>query len=161
MQCSQLLLTMPHIHFRLHTALAPQAVMGALTDFGPGRADVWPNIDAAHFQVHGQGPDWADVTEGSSVAGGVWERSRYEWDAAAGRVSVVTADSSTWGPGSRWDYQLTPTGDGGTDVDVRVARIGRGLKGRLLGAVVGIVGTGRLRSDMEKVLSRVAAGNPA
>src|SRR6266702_3317711 len=54
---------MPHIRFRLHTPLQPDIVVGALTDFGPGRADVWPNIDAQHFQVHDQGPGWADVTE--------------------------------------------------------------------------------------------------
>ncbi len=149
---------MPHIRFRLHTPLQPDIVVGALTDFGPGRADVWPNIDAQHFQVHDQGPGWADVTEGSSIAGGVWERSRYEWDAAAGKLAVSTTDSNTWGPGSRWDYRLTPAPGGGTDVDVRVARLGKGLKGRLLGAVIGLVGARRLRSDMEQALARVAAG---
>jgi hypothetical protein len=148
---------MPHIHFQVHTELDPDAVLGALTDFGPGRAGVWPNIDAEHFRVHDQGPGWADVTEGSAVAGGIWERSRYEWDAAARTVSAITTESNTWGPGSRWDYRLTPAPDGGTDVDVRVARLGTGLRGRLLGAVVGLLGAGRLRSDMEKALARASA----
>src|SRR5690348_1105252 len=116
---------MPRVHFQLHTDLAPAAVLAALTDFGPSRADTWPNIDAAHLSLHDSGPGWADVTEGSSVAGGVWERSRYEW--TDGRLSAVTLDSNTWTPGSRWDYELRPATGGGTDVDVRVLRIGRGV----------------------------------
>jgi hypothetical protein len=145
---------MPRIHFQVHTALDPDAVLQTLTDFGPGRSEAWPNIDDAHFQLHGKGPGWAEVTEGSSVAGGVWERSRYEWDATARRVAVRTLESNTWAPGSGWDYELTPATGGGTDVDVRVVRVGRGLKGRLLGAAVGLIGSRRLRSDMEKALSR-------
>jgi hypothetical protein len=65
---------MPVVNFKLHSALAPKIVMTALTDFGPSRAEVWPNVDSAHFKVHDQVPGWADVTEGKWVAGGVWER---------------------------------------------------------------------------------------
>src|SRR5215831_217354 len=122
---------MARVHFRLYTDLEPAAVLAALTDFGPSRVDTWPNVDMAHLQVHDSGPGWADVTEGSSIAGGVWERSRYEW--SDGRVSAVTTASNTWAPGSRWDYTLTPGASGGTDVDVRVVRNGLGLKGRLIG----------------------------
>lgn len=147
---------MAEIHFRVETGLAPAEVLRVLTDFGEHRADAWPNIDSAHFQVHDLGPDRADVTEGSSVAGGVWERERYEWDAAAGRVSVVTTDSNTWGPGSRWDYELKPLAGGGTEVDVRVVRSGIGLKGKLLELVLGLAGTRRLRGDLESVLARAA-----
>src|SRR5690348_14606134 len=115
---------MPRVHFQLHTDLEPTAVLAALTDFGPTRAEMWPNIDEAHLSLHDSGPGWAEVTEGSSVAGGVWERLRYEW--TDGQVSAVTMDSNTWAPGSRWDYLLTPASGGGTDVDVRVVRVGRG-----------------------------------
>ena len=76
---------------------------------GPAR---WPNIDEAHFKVHEQGPDWAEVTEGNSMG---WERERYSWDAAAGTVAIDTLDSNLWGQGSGWRYQLRPAGDG-TDV---------------------------------------------
>jgi hypothetical protein len=86
---------MPVVNFKLHSTLAPDAVMAALTDFGPGRAEVWPNVDSAHFKVHDQGPGWADVTEGSSVAGGVWERERYSWDVASGTVAIETLPPPT------------------------------------------------------------------
>jgi hypothetical protein len=117
------------VHFKLQTTLAPQAVLAALTDFGPSRSDVWPNIDTAHFKVHDLGAGWAEVTEGSSVAGGVWERERYSWDAAGGTVAIETLDSNTWGPGSRWDYRLMPGAHGRTAIEVTVVRNGKGWKG--------------------------------
>jgi len=147
---------MAHIHFRLTTRLAPDGVIGALTDFGPRRAKVWPNIDDEHFKLHGSGPGWAEVTEGSSVAGGVWERERYSWDATKGTVSVETLDSNTWGPGSRWDYRIV-SAEGGADVDVNVTRLGKGWKGRLI--ELGLMAAGRrmLRSQMEQAMERSVA----
>jgi hypothetical protein len=145
---------MAQIHFHLETSMAPEAVLAVLTDFGPRRAKIWPNIDDQHFRVHGQGPGWADVTEGSSVVGGVWEREKYVWDAAAGHVAVETIDSNTWGPGSRWDYKLTPTAQGGTDIDVTIERHGKGWKGRLIELGLAVAGKRMLRSQMEQALAR-------
>jgi hypothetical protein len=150
------------IHFELHSALAPDAVLAALTDFGPKRAEAWPNIDKAHFKVHSQGPAWAEVTEGSSVAGGVWERERYSWDAAKRTVAIETLDSNTWGPGSRWDYRLMPGPAGGTTIAVSVIRKGKGFKGRALGVALSVAGAGMLRSQMAQALARISpAKGPA
>ena len=120
----------------INSTLPPADVLRVLTDFGPARAKAWPNVDAEHLQVHDSGPNWADVTEGVE---GNWERERYEWDAAAGTVSAVTTDASLWGPGSRWDYQLTPQAQG-TRVDITLQRFGKGLKGRVFGALLPLVG---------------------
>jgi hypothetical protein len=147
---------MAQIHFRLQTKLGPGEVLAALTDFGPRRAKVWPNIDEQHFKVHGQGPGWAEVTEGSSVAGGVWEREKYRWDATRGTISVETTDSNTWGPGSRWDYKITPASGGGSEVEVTVKRMGKGFKGRLIELGLLAAGAGMLRSQMEKAMERSA-----
>jgi hypothetical protein len=145
------------VHFKLQSPLAPEAVLAALTDFGPSRSKVWPNVDDAHFKVHGQGPGWAEVTEGSSVAGGVWERERYSWDVADRTVAIETLDSNTWGPGSRWDYRLTPGSDGGTLIEVTAVRNGKGSKGRLIGTALSIAGAGMLRTQMKRALDRVSA----
>ena len=144
---------MAHISFRLATRLAPDAVLTALTDFGPNRAKAWPNIDEQHFKLHGQGPGWAEVTEGSSVAGGVWEREKYTWDAAQGTVTIETLDSNTWGPGSRWDYKIAPAA-GGSEIDVSVTRLGKGFKGRLIELGLLAAGTRMLRSQMEQAMER-------
>ena len=150
--------TVPTVHFLVQTPLPPAAVLAALTDFSERRAKLWPNIDQQHYKLHAQGPGWAEVTEGNSVAGGIWERNRYEWDAAGGRLTIVTQESNTWAPGSRWDYQLRPAASGGTSIDVTAVRNGRGLKGGLVGTALSIFGTRKLRSDMEKVLAGVEHG---
>ena len=146
---------MTTVNFKLQSPLAPDAVLSALTDFGPSRSEVWPNVDSAHFKVHGQGPGWAEITEGSSVAGGVWERERYSWDAAARTVTIETLDSNVWGPGSRWDYRLTAGSGGGSTIDVTVVRNGKGWKGRLIGLALALAGPGMLRSQMKQALARV------
>jgi hypothetical protein len=144
------------VHCKLQSALAPEAVLAALTDFGPSRSNVWPNVDDAHFKVHGQGPGWAEVTEGSSIAGGVWERERYSWDVANRTVAVETLDSNTWGPGSRWDYRLNPGSSRGTLIEVTVVRNGKSWKGRLIGFALSIAGSGMLRTQMGRALDRVS-----
>ena len=146
------------VRFKLQSALPPEAVLAALTDFGPSRSRVWPNVDDAHFKVHGQGPGWAEVTEGNSLAGGVWERERYSWDAASGTVAIETLESNTWGPGSRWDYRLTPRSGGGTLVEVTVVRNGKGWKGRTIAIALSVAGAGMLRAQMKQALDRVSAG---
>ena len=92
---------MPSTHFTVHTSLSPSDVKTLFTDFGPDRSNRWPNIDEAHFQVHDQGPDWAEVTEGTSMG---WERERYSWDAAAVTVTIETLDSNVWSRGSSLTY---------------------------------------------------------
>ena len=86
---------MPTTRFTVHTSLTPSEVMTLLTDFGPDRASRWPNVDEAHFAVHDQGEDWAEVTEGNAMG---WERERYSWDPTAGTVTVDTLESNLWAP---------------------------------------------------------------
>ena len=145
---------MARIHFRIQTKMAPGAVIAALTDFGPERSNIWPNIDDEHFKLHSEGSGWAEVTEGSSVAGGVWEREKYSWDVAAGTVTVETLDSNTWGPGSRWDYKLIPTAQGGTNIEVTIKRLGKGWKGRLIELGLTVAGARMLSSQMKQALAR-------
>ena len=141
---------MPSTQFTVHTTLSQGDVMTLFTDFGADRARRWPNVDEAHFTVHDQGPDWAEVTEGNSLG---WERERYSWDAAAGTVTIETLDSNLWGPGSGWRYQLTPAGDG-TDVHVTLNRVGRSLKGKLVGVLIPVAGARMLGKQFQSVLRR-------
>jgi hypothetical protein len=140
--------------FTVHTTLSPSEVLALLTDFGPDRARSWPNIDDAHFAVHETGPDWAEVTEGTSMG---WERERYSWDAVAGTVEVRTLESNLWGPGSGWHYQLSPAG-GGTDVHVEVTRAPHSFVGRLVAALFPIAGARTLSRQLRSVLARAESG---
>lgn len=134
--------------FTVHTSLSPSQVMAVITDFGPDRSRWWPNVDAAHFTVHGQGPDWAEVTEGTGMG---WERERYAWDAASGVVTIDTLESNLWGPGSGWRYELVPAA-GGTDLRVSLTRKGNSLKGKVISVLIPVVGARTLGKQFESVL---------
>jgi hypothetical protein len=139
---------MPTVTTQVQSSLTPAEALRVLTDFGPSRADAWPGVDDEHLKIHDSGPDWADVTEGNSLG---WERERYSWDAAAGTVSAVTTDSNLWGDGSRWDYTITPR-EGGSLVEVRVQRNGKGIKGKLVGLLLVPLGKRAIGRSLARAL---------
>jgi hypothetical protein len=143
---------MPKVQIQVESPLSPKRVLEILTDFGPGRSKNWPGIDERHLTVHDRGPDWADVTEGNRIG---WERERYSWNVEAGTVSAETTDSNLWGPGSRWDYRVTPRPDGST-LTIDLQRNGKGAKGKVLGALVALVGARVIRAEFVRVLNRAA-----
>ena len=62
------------------TPLPPERVLEAARDFSKRRTEIFPAVRAEHFEIHEQGDDWADVTEGTPAGVGInWERCRYEW----------------------------------------------------------------------------------
>ena len=136
------------------TATADQYV-AALTDFGPGRAQVFGNSADEYLKVHDRGPDWADVTEGSS---GTWERLHYDWS-RRDRVVLTTTDSNAWGGDSGHTYTFTRRPDGTTDVTLVTVREGKNLKGKFLGLVLGSVGKSVLVNAFKASVKAVEARN--
>ncbi len=146
---------MPTFNFRQTTTATPEQFVAALTDFGPGRSELFENSADDYLEVHDKGPTEADVTEGS---GGIWERLHYEWS-DPNHIVLTTTDSNAWGDGPSHTYSLKRRADGRTDVDYTVVRQGKNLKGRFLGIVLGTVGKGRLESAFEKFLKAIEARN--
>lgn len=139
---------MPVIVTSVTSTLSPAEVMRILTDFGPSRAQAFAGVDESNLTVHEVGDTWADVTEGNKIG---WERERYDWDEQAGTISAVTTDSNLWGPGSRWDYRLTPQ-DGGTTVVIRLERHPKGVAGHLVAALMPLLGKGFITAGFRKAL---------
>ena len=146
---------MSTIHFKKTTTATPEQFIAGLTDFGPGRAELFGNSTDEYLKVHEKGSKYADVTEGSS---GIWERLRYDWSNPK-HVVLTTTDSNLWGGHSGHTYTLTQQPNGTTDVDVVVVRDGKNLKGRLLGAFLGIIGKGQLEKWFAKTLKAIEARN--
>ncbi|MFC7483712.1 hypothetical protein ACFQX7_31975 [Luedemannella flava] len=144
---------MPRVEFDVSSGVSPDRFLAALTDFSPKRAEIWPNIDAQHLKIHEVGANSADVTEGSSIAGGVWERNCYDWS-TPGTVRVETIESNAWRPGSFWLYHVKPT-DTGSHIHVTVDRRPASFKGRLIAVVLVIGGRRVLRRATEQVLQRL------
>jgi len=127
---------MSTIRFHQTTTATPEQFIAGLTDFGPGRAELFKNSADSYLKVHSQGPHDADVTEGS---GGVWERLHYDWS-DPNHVILTTTDSNLFGGASGHTYTLTPQPDGTTQVDVVLVREGKNLKGRVVAGVLGTIG---------------------
>ena len=64
------------IRFHETTTATLEQFVAGLTDFGPGRSQLFKNSADGYLKVHSLGAHEADVTEGS---GGVWERLHYDW----------------------------------------------------------------------------------
>jgi hypothetical protein len=144
---------MPTIRLKQTTTATPEQFVAALTDFGPGRSKLFGNSADEDLKVYDQGPNRADVTEGSR---GVWERLHYDWS-DPNRVVMTTTDSNAWGGGSGWTYTLTRQPNGTTDVDLVVVREGKNLKGRALGILLGVVGKRFLGKDLDKTVKAIEA----
>ena len=150
---------MGRVHVREHGSFAPDVFVAALTDFGPGREEVFGNSEAGHLLVHDRGDTWADVTEGSKAGGGIWQRMRYDWS-TPGTVRLDVTDSNAFGPGSAWTYRVEPAADGGTDVDLSIVRVPCTAKGRAVDVLLRLGGSRfysrDLRRSIRKLESRVS-----
>jgi len=148
---------MTTIHFHESTTSTPAQFVAGLTDFGPGRAELFGNSADDYLKVHDERPGHADVTEGSA---GVWERLDYDWSDPE-RVVLKTTDSNTWSDHSGYTYTLTPQTDGTTDVDVVIVREGKNLKGRALAFAFKAGGKRVLIKAFENSLKAIEARNGA
>ena len=146
---------MSTIHMKETTTATPEQFIAGLTDFGPGRSQIFPNSADSFLKVHSQGPTEADVTEGS---GGIWERLHYDWS-NAGRIVLTTTDSNAWGGASGHSYTFKKNADGTTEVDAVTVREGKNLKGRFLGLVLGSVGKSRLTKAFANAVRAIEARN--
>jgi hypothetical protein len=146
---------MATIHLHQKTTATPGQFVAGLTDFGPGRSELFGNSADGYLKVHSRGPAEADVTEGSR---GVWERLRYDWSDPR-RITMTTTDSNVWGGRSGHTYTLTPRPDGTTDVDAVVVREGKNLKGRLIAIVIGTLGKRALEKALGKTAKAIEARN--
>jgi hypothetical protein len=137
--------------FSRTTSATPEQFLAALTDFGPGRSEIFPNSADGFLSVHEQGDDFADVTEGSR---GIWERLRYDWS-DPNRIVLTTTDSNVWGGASGHTYMLTPQPDGGCRVDVTVVREGKGARGWLIERIVALGGKRVLGTALDQTIRAV------
>jgi hypothetical protein len=144
---------MATIHFHETTHATPEQFVEALTDFGPGRSQLFANSADDYLKVHEQTPDEADVTEGSH---GIWERLHYDWSNPE-HIVLETTDSNVWGGRSGHTYTLTRQPDGVTDIDVVIRREGKNLKGRLLAGFLGTAGARAVMTAFDDTVRAVDA----
>ena len=138
----------------------PERFVAALTDFGPGRSKIWGNSSPGSFEVHEVGEHWAEVTEGTR-SGGIWQRYHYDWS-QPGLVRLDVVDSNAFGPGSYWEYRLTPDTAGGCEVHLLINRAPSTVRGKLFEPVLRLIGRPYFRRDLRRTVRRIErADRPA
>ena len=148
---------MARVSGEVTSSTPPEVFLRALTDFSPRRPELWPNLSPKFYRVHSVGPTEAEVTEGSSAFGGVWERARYDWS-EPGVVLIEVEDSNAFAAGSWWRYQVEPVGSG-SKVRFQFDRRPKNLKGQLVSALLGVAGKRVFTKSLEETLRRL--GTPA
>ena len=151
---------MAKIHYEADGPITADEFISALTDFGPRRPELWPNLDAKYYKLHELGDTSADVTEGSEFLGGVWARERYDWS-EPGVVRLRLREAIDFKPGTEIVYRVTSRADGGCHVAVDFQRIAASLPGRVVGALVQLAGARQFRKDLGVTLDRLSHLVPA
>ncbi|MFL5681794.1 MAG: hypothetical protein ACJ77O_01460 [Chloroflexota bacterium] len=146
---------MAKIHYEADGPVSAERFVAALTDFGPGRALLWPGLDTKFYELHELGDTWADVTEGTDILGGVWARERYDWS-ERGVVRLTLQDAPDFRSGTVSTYRVTARPDGGCHVTVDFHRVAKSLRGRVVGVLVTLAGSRRFASELRSVLDRLA-----
>ncbi|ORA28267.1 hypothetical protein [Mycobacterium aquaticum] len=145
------------IRFHETTTATPEQFVAGLTDFGPGRSKLFQNSADGYLKVHSQGAHEADVTEGS---GGIWERLHYDWSNVH-HIKLTTTDSNLFGGDSGHTYTLTTRPDGTTEIDAVLVREGKNLKGRVVAALIGSLGKGKLTKAFRNTVKAIEARSNA
>ena len=145
---------MAHVVTDADTTASPEKVLAALTDFSERRLELWPNIDRDYFNVSTLAEHSAEVTEGSPVFGGVWERGRYDWS-RPGTVRIDVQDSNAFKPGSYWVYEVSPRASGGSHVHMEFDRRPRNLKGMFVGGLLSLFGKKIFGKSLRETLARI------
>ncbi len=118
------------------TTAPPESVLATLREFSPERRhEFWSNVTPKYFKLHDSGAGFAELTEGTFIAGVFWERNRYDWS-HPGRVSATVVDSNVLKPGSTFELRAQPEAEGRTKVEMTVrSEFQPGPKGRIAAAV--------------------------
>jgi hypothetical protein len=123
---------MPCLHVQAETTVTPEQFLAALTDFGPNRRNIWGNSQSTHFILHNIDANGADVTEGSKIFGGVWERIQYDWSNPH-IIKLRATDSNIWAKGSGWQFNIDKAANSPlTVITAKVTRYPQSVKGFFL-----------------------------
>ena len=69
----------PSIHYDADGAVAAERFIAALTDFGPRRPELWPNLDDEVLRAPRGRRHVGRCDRGYRLLGGVWAHERYDW----------------------------------------------------------------------------------
>jgi polyketide cyclase/dehydrase/lipid transport protein len=139
------------VTYSVTTDLEPDVVWDALTEFGPRRAELWPDLSPS-FKVLDRGEGWARVRECTDSLG-IWAIERYEWQKPV--ITATLQDSNAAQPGGTWRMEVRPRDGGGSLVQVAMDRRARGFVGRLVHCLFQVTNGRFLAARTRRMLSNI------
>lgn len=134
---------MAKVTYTVETDLDPKLVWDALTEFGPRRCELWPDLSPSSFKVLERGPNWARVREGTAGLG-IWSIERYEWTEPVITATVEEANAAQ--SGGTWRMEVRPRSGGGSILSVSMDRRAKGFVGHIIHGLFQVT-NGRFLAD--------------
>ncbi len=143
---------MARVTYTVETDLDPKVVWEALTEFGPRRAQLWPDLSPSSFRVLDRGDDWARVREGTASLG-IWSIERYEWKEPV--ITATVEEASATQPGGTWRMEVLPRSGGGSVLTIAMDRRARGFVGHIIHGLFQVTNGRFLAARTRRMLSNL------
>jgi len=141
-----------NVTYSVATDLEPKVVWDALTEFGPRRAELWPDLSPSSFKVLDRGDGWARVREGTASLG-IWSIERYEWHEPVIVATVEQANAAQ--SGGTWRMEVRPRAGGGCILTVSMDRKAKGFTGHLVHGLFQVTNGRFLAARTRRMLSNL------
>jgi len=140
------------VTYTVDTDLDPKVVWDALTDFGPRRARLWPDLSPSSFRVLERGVDWARVREGTASLG-IWSIERYEWKEPV--ITATVEDANAAQSGGTWRMEVQPGSGGGSVLTITMDRRAKGMVGHVIHGIFQVTNGRFLAARTKRMLSNI------
>jgi hypothetical protein len=143
---------MAKVIYTVETDLDPRVVWDALIEFGPRRAELWPDLSSSSFKVLERGDNWARVREGTASLG-IWSIERYEWTEPVITATVEEANAAQ--PGGTWRMEVQPRTGGGSVLTISMNRRAKGFVGHIIHGLFQVTNGRFLARRTRRMLSNI------
>ncbi|HET9781116.1 MAG TPA: SRPBCC family protein [Candidatus Dormibacteraeota bacterium] len=146
---------MAKVTYTVETDRSPTVVWDALTEFGPRRAQLWPDLSPSSFKVLERGDGWARVREGTASLG-IWSIERYEWKEPVITATVEEANAAQ--SGGTWLMEVRPRSGGGSVLTITMNRRAKGFVGHIIHAIFQVTNGRFLAARTRRMLANIKEG---
>ena len=143
---------MARVSYTVSTTLEPKIVWDALTEFGPRRSELWPDLSPESFQLLERGENWARVREGTASLG-IWSIERYEWTEPVITATVEEANAAQ--TGGTWRMEVQPGPRGGSILKIDMDRKAKGLVGHMIHGIFQVTNGRFLAARTRRMLANI------
>ena len=143
---------MARVTYTVQTDRDPKVVWEALTEFGPQRAELWPDLSPSEFKVLDRGESWARVREGTASLG-IWSIERYEWEYPV--ITATVEDASAAQTGGTWRMEVQPRTGGGSVLAIKMDRRAKGFVGHIIHGIFQVTNGRFLAARTRRMLSNL------